>query len=112
MHQAEERMQQVEDNLSACQEQSREEGMRSLTQALQRGLQESRRLCESKIATAEQRVEQARDGFNDSRKNLKSLTNLRERRWEAWMQEMESETQSEFDEMARLRFQQRRREEI
>ena len=97
----EDSLRQVDQNIAICQEEGRE---LALAQALAQGMSLTRNRLQLSVQTAELAVEQTRSLFNEHRQNRRVLGNLRDRRHQAWRQEVEAEMQAEFDELARVRF--------
>ena len=103
----------VDENLAACEDegQGSASNLEALAQALQAGLRSSRQQLAAKAEAARERVDHARQSYYARRKDLRSLENLRQRRWQSWLTEVEAEAQAELDETSRLRFQNLRHEQ-
>ena len=83
-----------------------------LAKALEAGLLHSRNRARDELLKAENRAELSRATYRERRRDLTTLSRLRERRHSAWRIETEREAQAEMDEMARVRYVNMQREGV
>ncbi len=107
----EERRRNIEESLFACRTSEVAGGMVSFARALERGLADVRRRVDAAVDAAEVRIEQARVAYQGRRRDLLAMDRLHERRLETWRVESAAEEQREFDDMARIRFVARSKEQ-
>ena len=108
--QLEDAVRHIDHNLAVCREDDSTSQVAGLARALETGMSRRRHYLTRDIRSAEQRVNLARETYQDARIGHRAMSNLRSRRFEAWRYGVEAEAQAEFDEIARSRFLLRKRE--
>jgi flagellar export protein FliJ len=111
LHSLEEAQRQIDASLSTCTESGLGRHMVQLTRALETGLLAVRRRLGRDISGAEVRLERTRADYQNRRRDLMALDRLHEHRYQAWREAVQAAEQSDLDEMARVRFVARTREE-